>query len=102
MGLFREIKQNRLIRKSFLCLYRVPKLVVPEDCQLTTLDVNNYHSLVNPVTRVFHKLTKLAIMAILASEALLCEKNPAAKCYPCGNRTQAASDPKSNTILSSK
>ena len=37
-------------------------------------------------------------MAILASEALLCEKNPVAKCYPGGNRTQAPSDSKSNTI----
>ena len=32
--------------------------------------------------QVFRKLTKLAIMAILASEALLHEKNPVAKCYP--------------------
>ena len=31
--------------------------------------------------RVFRKLTKLAIMAILASEALLREKNPVTKCY---------------------
>ena len=30
----------------------------------------------------FHKHTALAIMPILASEALLCEKNPATKCYP--------------------
>ena len=32
------------------------------------------------IIRVFRKLTKMAIMAILASEALLCEKNPVAKC----------------------
>ena len=32
--------------------------------------------------RVFRKLTKLAIMAILTSEALLHEKNPVTKCYP--------------------
>ena len=31
--------------------------------------------------RVFRKLTKLAIMAILASEALLLEKYPVAKCH---------------------
>ena len=39
-------------------------------------------------------------MAIYASEALLREKNPVAKCYPSENRTQAASDSKSNAILS--
>ena len=50
--------------------------------------------------RVFRKLTKFAIMAILASEALLREKNPVAKCYPSTNRTQAASDSEPNTILS--
>ena len=33
-------------------------------------------------TRVFLKLTKLAIMAILTSEALLRKQNPVAKCYP--------------------
>ena len=44
--------------------------------------------------RVFRKLT------ILRSEALLREKNPVTKCYPSGIRTQAASDFKSNTILS--
>ena len=32
--------------------------------------------------RVFRKLTKLGIMAILASEALLCEKNPSGKMLP--------------------
>ena len=32
--------------------------------------------------RVFRKLIKLAIMAMLASEVLLREKNPVAKCYP--------------------
>ena len=32
--------------------------------------------------RVFRKLTTLTIMAILASVALLREKNPATKCYP--------------------
>ena len=31
---------------------------------------------------------------------LLREKNPMTKCYPSGNKTQAASDYKSNTILS--
>ena len=43
------------------------------------------------------KLTKLAI---LISEALLHEKNPVEKCYPSGNRIQAASDSKSNMLLS--
>ena len=48
-------------------------------------------------------LTKLSKMAILASEALPREKNPVAKCYPPGgNRTQSASDSKSNTILSTQ
>ena len=47
--------------------------------------------------RVFRKLTTLTI---LTSEALLREKNPVTKCYPSGIRTQAASDFKSNTILS--
>ena len=37
---------------------------------------------VNRENRVFRKLTKLAIMAILASEALLRGKNPVPKCYP--------------------
>ena len=37
---------------------------------------------------------------MLASEALLREKNPVTKCYPRENRTRAASDSKSNTILS--
>ena len=32
--------------------------------------------------RVFRKLTTLTIMTILASEALLREKNPVTKCYP--------------------
>ena len=32
--------------------------------------------------RVFRKLTKLAIMTILTSQALLCEKNPIEKCQP--------------------
>ena len=32
--------------------------------------------------RVFRKLTKLAIMAILTSEALLRGKNPVTKCHP--------------------
>ena len=35
-----------------------------------------------PVEFFAFKLTKLAIMAILASEALLREKNPVAKCHP--------------------
>ena len=50
----------------------------------------------------FSQIDKLAIMAILPSEALLREKKPVAKCYPPpgGNRTQAASDSKSNIILS--
>ena len=62
-------------------------------------DHSTYGILIH-IIRVFRKLTKLAIMALLASEALLCEKNPVAKCYSCGNRTQAASDSKSNTIPS--
>ena len=52
------------------------------------------------VIRVFRKLTKLAIMAILASEALLREKIQWQNVTPGGNRTQVASDSKSNTILS--
>ena len=52
------------------------------------------------INRVFRKLTTLTIMAILASDALLRQKNPVTKCYPNGIRTQAASDLKSNTILS--
>ena len=48
----------------------------------------------------FCKLTKLAIMAILASEDLLREKIQWQNVSPSGNRTQAASDSKSNTILS--
>ena len=35
----------------------------------------------NIVIRVFHKLTKLAIMAILTSEALQREKSPVTKYY---------------------
>ena len=50
--------------------------------------------------RVFRKLTKLAVMAILASEALQCEKIQWQNVTSSGNRTQAASDSKSNTILS--
>ena len=46
-------------------------------------------------TRVFRKLTKLAIMAILASEALLREKNPVAKFYP-----PVGTEPRQPLILS--
>ena len=53
---------------------------------------------------VFHKETKLAIMPILTSEALLREKNPVTKCYPpVGIEPRPViitSDSKSNTILS--
>ena len=54
--------------------------------------------------RGFHKHTPLAIMPILASEALLCEnkKYPVKNVTPSGNRTWPliTSDSKSNTILS--
>ena len=43
--------------------------------ELTALPVGRY-------IRVFRKLTTLTIMTILASEALLREKNPVTKCYP--------------------
>ena len=48
--------------------------------------------------RVFRKLTKLAIMAILTAEALLREMIHCQIVTPCGNSTQAASDSKFNTI----
>ena len=48
-------------------------------CLVITSKSSSHSNLPN---RVFRKLTKLAIMAILASEALLREKNQVAKCYP--------------------
>ena len=52
-----------------------------------------FHSPLNKHCRVFHKLTKLAIMAILASEALQREKKIQwQNVTPSGNRTQAASE----------
>ena len=57
--------------------------------------VDSFHN------RIFCKLTKLAIMAISASEASLREKNPVAKCYPpVGIEPRQPLIFKSNTILS--
>ena len=52
-------------------------------CQdMPASEANIMSKTVRALSRVFRKLTTLTIMTILASEALLREKNPVTKCYP--------------------